>query len=75
MPRIDTTDPHAKWAYACPSPERHRDWRVVDGHFQCRSCQQLYDNLIDVATGDRVAREEFEFVGSQAQKEVFSGPV
>jgi len=39
MVRIDTTTDREKWQFACPHRKRHRDWRVVDGLFECRSCR------------------------------------
>lgn len=75
MHRIDTTDPTQRWRFACPDSERHRDWRVVDGLFECRSCGQTYGDLVDTKTGDRVAREAIELVGPDAdQKGAFGRP-
>lgn len=69
MRRIDTTDTRAKWRYACPSPKRHANWRVTDGMFECRSCGETFDELVDRKTGERVAREKIEFVGPYADSE------
>lgn len=66
MHRIDATDADAKWRWACPDPARHRDWRVVDGLFECRSCGQTYRELVNLKTGERVPREEIEVVGPHA---------
>lgn len=66
MHRIDTSDPSQRWRYACPGTERHTDWRVADGVFECRSCRETYNCLIDRKTGDRVQRDEIEFVGPKA---------
>jgi len=65
-PRIDTTNDREQWRYACPSRKRHRDWRVVDGLFECRSCGETYSELVDLETGERVPREEIELVGAHA---------
>lgn len=66
MPRIDTTDTLQKWRYACPSPKRHSDWRVVDGVFECRSCNKLYKCLVDKKTEEKIPREKFDFCGPDA---------
>lgn len=66
MHRIDTTVPAEKWRYACPDPERHHNWRVADGVFECRACQEIYQHLIDTKTGERIQRNEIEFVGPEA---------
>jgi len=66
MYRIDTTDTEQKWRFTCPAPGRHRDWRVVDGLFECRSCGETYRALIDRATGERVPRGQIEIVGPHA---------
>jgi ribosomal protein L37AE/L43A len=66
MRRIHTTDKREKWQFACPTPKRHRDWRVVDGLFECRSCRETFSELVDLETGERVAREEVEIVGAHA---------
>ena len=64
--RIDTRDVKAKWQFTCPSPARHSDWRVTNGHFECRSCEQTYKKLYDQVSGEKVPREEIEFVGPYA---------
>lgn len=69
MYRINTTDPSEKWRFACPHSKRHSDWRVVDGVFECRSCSRTYDHLIDQRSGQRVAREDIELVGPEADHE------
>jgi len=66
MYRIDTTTDREKWQFACPGPDRHRDWRVTDGVFECRSCSETYTELVHLPTGDRVRREQIEFVGPHA---------
>ena len=66
MHRIDTTDATARWEWACPAPQRHRDWRVVDGLIQCRSCGETYRELVNLASGEIVPREEIEVVGPGA---------
>lgn len=65
MPRIDTTKETDRWEWGCPE-EEHRNWRVVDGHFQCRSCDALFEALVHLPTGELVAREEIELVGTHA---------
>lgn len=73
--RIDTTDTEQRWRYACPHRKRHRDWRVVDGLFECRSCGETYRELIDLETGDRIPREEIELLGAHADhKGAFGRP-
>jgi len=66
MVRIDTTTDREKWQFACPHRKRHRDWRVVDGLFECRSCNETYSHLIDLTTGKRVHRSKIELVGPGA---------
>lgn len=66
MFRIDTTREQERWQFACPAPARHRDWRVTDGCFECRSCGETYAELIHLKSGERVAREHIEFVGPHA---------
>jgi len=65
MYRIITTDPSKKWQWACPDAE-HRDWRVVDGLFECRSCGCTYRHLRNLSTGELVPREEIELVGPES---------
>jgi len=76
MPRrIDTTRRQQKWRYACPARQRHRDWRVVDGLFECRSCGETYRRLWDLQEETYVAREDVEVVGPHAaSKGEFGGP-
>ena len=69
MPEIDTTDADERQQFACPTPLRHRNWRVVDGHFQCRSCDEIFESLVDLKSGDTIHRSEFEFVGPGAKKQ------
>jgi ribosomal protein L37AE/L43A len=66
MHRINTYDSREKWRWACPAPDRHRDWRVVDGLFECRSCGETYRELVNLETGERVERSNIEVVGSHA---------
>lgn len=65
MHRIDTTQETDRWEWGCPEAE-HRNWRVVDGHFQCRSCDDIFDELVHLPTGDTVSREQIELVGPEA---------
>lgn len=67
MHRIDTTDTTARWRYKCPEC-RSTDWRVNNGSFGCRACSALLHALLDDKTGDRVPREQIEFVGPEAAK-------
>lgn len=66
MHRIDTNDKTERWAWACPTPKRHRDWRVVNGLFECRSCGETYSVLVHLPTKERVDRDEIEVVGAEA---------
>ena len=66
MPTIHSTDVHKKWRYACPTPDEHHNWRVVDGYFECRQCNELFRCLRDKKTGEKIPREEFDFVGADA---------
>lgn len=66
MPRINTDNPTERWRWACPHPQRHTDWRVTDGCFECRSCKETYQELVDRKTGERVSREEIEVVGPES---------
>jgi len=75
MHRVDTTDSDDKWRFACPAPARHRSWRVVDGRFECRACNQTYAELVDTKTGERVPRDQLEVVGPHADsKGAFGQP-
>ena len=66
MVRINTTDPRHKWQWGCPAPDRHRNWRVCDGVFECRTCGETYRCLVNLETGEKVPREEIELVGPEA---------
>jgi len=66
MHHINTNNSDEKWRYACPAPERHRDWRVVDGLFECRSCGETFVELVELDTGKRIPREEIEVIGPHA---------
>lgn len=66
MVRIDTRNANERWRYACPTPARHVDWRVVDGEFHCQSCDEYFDELVNRETRERVARDEIELVGPHA---------
>lgn len=70
MPRIDTTDKRQKWQWGCPAPQRHRDWRVVDGLIQCRSCEETYRELVNLATDEIVPREQIDVVGPHADSKL-----
>lgn len=73
--RIDTTTKREKWAWVCPTPHEHRDWRVVDGVFECRACGETYQRLRDKRTGEEVHREDIEVVGPDADhKGAFGEP-
>ena len=75
MYRLDATNSTDRWRFACPDTERHRDWRVVDGMFECRSCEETYDHLIDLESGESVPREDVEVVGRYADsKGLFGRP-
>lgn len=75
MHRIDTSEPREKWPWVCPTPFRHRDWRVVDGLFECRSCDETFRELKNLETGDRVRRKDVEIVGPDADhKGAFGKP-
>jgi len=66
MYRIETYDEKNRWRWACPHPKRHRDWRVVDGLFECRGCGETYSELVNLKSGERVPREQIEVVGPHA---------
>lgn len=72
--RIDTSDETQRWEYACPTPQRHRHWRVVNGSIQCRPCDETYDELVHLPTGEHVAREDIEIVGSHADHQARFDP-
>lgn len=65
-PRFVIESKAQKWRFTCP--EGHRDWRIWDGVFSCRTCKghldagedsaSVYDHLIDQKTGQTVTREE-----------------
>lgn len=66
MPRLDASNDADRWRYACPTRQEHRDWRVVDGLFECLQCGETFRELRDLKTGERVSRDEFEIVGPLA---------
>lgn len=74
MHRVDVTEQAQRWEYACPTGARHRDWRVVDGRFQCRSCDAIYQELIHLPTEERVARSDMEIVGPHADHQAAFDP-
>jgi len=75
MHRIETHDEKQRWEWACPTRFRHRDWRVVDGLFECRSCGETFKELVHLPTGERVKRENVEIVGAEADhKGAFGRP-
>lgn len=64
--RIDTSDEREKWKWVCPTPHEHRDWRVVDGLFECRQCSEVFRALRNLKTGEEVPREQIEIVGAES---------
>lgn len=75
MYRIDTTNEREKWPWVCPTPHEHRDWRVVDGLFECRSCGECFGSLRNLKTGEEIPRERIEIVGPDADhKGAFGQP-
>ena len=66
MYRINTNNAREKWAWVCPTPAEHRNWRVVDGLFECRQCGTVYRSLRHLKTGAEVPREQIEIVGAEA---------
>ena len=66
MYRINTTNKREKWKWVCPTPHEHRDWRVVDGLFECRSCGNVFRSLRNVQTGAEVPRDRVEVIGAEA---------
>lgn len=74
MRRIDSRDKTKRWQYGCPA-EEHRHWRVVDGVFECRQCQELFHEIKDLRSGELVPRDEIEMVGPHAShKGKFGSP-
>jgi len=73
MHRINTLRDEV-WEYACPTPARHRNVRVVDGHFQCRSCDEVYDSVIHLPTGRHLHRDDIEIVGPHASHQAAIDP-
>jgi hypothetical protein len=65
VPQIDTTDPTDRWRYRCPECNS-TDWRADDGRFGCRACGASTPALEDRATGERIPREDIEFVGPES---------
>jgi len=54
------------YEYACPTIHKHRDVRVVDGHFECRSCGRTFDTIVHLPTGDVLHRDDVEITGPHA---------
>lgn len=73
MHRINTLR-DSRFEYACPSIHKHRNIRVVDGHFQCRSCGELYDTIIHLPTERELHRNEIEIVGPHADHQAEIDP-
>jgi len=73
MPQVDTWDDLQRWRYKCPHCES-TNWRVHDGTFGCRRCGATVAALIDGASGERVPREEFDFVGPEAGEKAAYDP-
>jgi len=62
MPRIDTTNILERWRWTCPAPQRHSDWRVVDGIFECRSCGETFEEIVDKQTDERIPWSAVELI-------------
>jgi ribosomal protein L37AE/L43A len=65
MLRIDANDQTQRWRYQCPECGS-KNWRAINGFFECRCCDARIDEIEDGATGDRYARDEVEFTGAHA---------
>ena len=63
--RIDTSDPKQRWRYECPECDSE-NWRAHNGTFGCRRCGATTTALVDTKTGELVDRDQFEFVGEEA---------
>lgn len=66
MYRIETNNAREKWQWVCPTRYEHRNWRVVDGLFECRQCNETFRTLRNIRTCEEVPREEIELVGLDA---------
>lgn len=64
--RIETWNETERYKWACPTPHRHRNWRVTDGLFECRQCGETFDRLYNLEEQKEVSREEIELVGPHA---------
>lgn len=64
--RIPTWDDDARDKWACPTPWKHRNWRVCNGVIECRQCGETFDRLLNLDEDKEVARENIEFVGPHA---------
>ena len=73
MHRINTLR-DSRHEYACPTIQKHRDVRVVDGHFECRSCEETYQIVIHLPTGERLHRTDIEIVGPHANHQAAIDP-
>lgn len=62
------------YEYACPTVHKHRDVRVIDGRFQCRSCGETYDEVVHLPTDTRLRREDVEIVGPHASHQAAIDP-
>lgn len=72
MHRISTLR-DSRWEYACPE-FNHRNVRVVDGHFECRSCGKPIPEIVHLPTGERLRREDIEIVGPHADHQAAFDP-
>lgn len=73
MHRIDT-EADSRWRYACPTIHKHRSVRVVDGHFECRACEETFQEIVHLPTGERLQREDVEIVGPHADHQAAFDP-
>jgi ribosomal protein L37AE/L43A len=73
MHRINTLR-DSRYEYACPTVHKHRDVRVIDGHFECRSCGQAFQEIVHLPTGERLRRDDVEIVGPHASHQAAIDP-
>jgi len=73
MHRINTLR-DSRYEYACPTAMRHRNVRVVDGHFECKSCGETFETVIHLPTGEELRREQIEIVGPHADHQAALDP-
>jgi hypothetical protein len=73
MPHRIETLRDSNWEYACPK-HKHRNVRVVDGHFECRSCGEAIQEIVHLPSGEHLQRDDVEIIGPHADTKAAFDP-